>query len=393
MTKSKFITLEEVKKAATDYLLLEDEKLVEIPLAVFVANKLSADPLWMFITGPPSNAKTEILRAMNDHEQTKVISSLTTNTLLSGSKGKDASGNDFDPSLLLRISGKLLIIKDFTTILTLRDDSKSQILSQLREVYDGQYAKAYGTGQIRSWKGKIGLLAAVTPVIDKHMSVSQLLGERFLHYRTSSGSQYAVAKRAVSNILQADAHRKRFHDAMTGYMAELGKIDQVNLIPNNDIEDRIATLAVFCATARTGIMRNRYDKTLEIMPVPEGAGRIAQQLWILATALAIVRGLETIDENIYQVVKKVARDSMPSLRLGVLEAAWNLYQEEPEWYTTKEIAAKAGVPTTTCKEKLENLHVLKLLDRSQKGDGETSPYIWVPTDFLISLQRVSNVLT
>jgi hypothetical protein len=366
---------------------------VEIPLATFVANKLPADPLWVFITGPPSNAKTEILRAMNDHKQTKFLSSLTPNTLISGKQEKDDQGNSVDCSLLPKLNNKLLVIKDFTTILNLRDDAKAQILSQLREVYDGQTSKAYGTGKFFNWEGKIGLIAAVTPVIDKHMSVNQLLGERFLHYRTSNTERFGVARRATSNMLTDDHHREKFHDAMTGFMERFSNPFDVELIENENINHKIAALAVLCASARSGVSRDRYKQTVDYLPEPEGPARLAKQLKLLASGLAIIRGLKEIDDSVYQVITKVARDSLPSLRLKLLDALWSLYSKKQDWYTTKELAEAAGMPTTTAKLKLENMMLLELVERDREGDAETAPYIWTPSAFLDDAQNITNCLT
>ena len=176
MARSKSISLKEVKEAAKRFLLLEDDNIIDVATAVYVANKFDSDPLWIFLCGPPSSAKTEILRAMDGHDNVILLSSMTSSTLISGKTIK-GQGNQ---SLLPKLNGKLLIIKDFGTILTMYREARGEIFAQLREVYDGQFAKAFGTGETISWKGKVGLLAATTPVIDKYMSVNAMLGERFL---------------------------------------------------------------------------------------------------------------------------------------------------------------------------------------------------------------------
>ena len=86
-------------------------------------------------------------------------------------------------------------------------------------------------------------------------------------------------------------------------------------------------------------------------------------------------------------------DSMPSLRLKLLDAIWALYSEKEDWYTTRDVAMKAGVPTTTAKLKLENMHLLALLERDLDGAEEKAPYIWKPSKFLEDAQRVTNCLT
>lgn len=393
MNQSTYVSLRELKQIANNYLLLDDDNLVEIPIAVCVANKLPTDPLWMFITGPPSNAKTEILMALDGHKSTYFLGSLTPNTLLSGKQAKDDQGNKIDCSLLPKITGKILVVKDFTTILGLRDDTKAQVLSQLRDIYDGQTSKAYGTGDYLVWKGKIGLLAAVTPVIDKHMSVNQLLGERFLHYRTSNTERFAVAKRAMANMLSDNHHREKFHDAMLSFMERFNNPLSIELVENDNINHKIAALAVFCASARSSVSRNRYNQTVDILPQAEGPARLAKQLKLLASSLAIVRGLPEIDEGIYETIKKVARDSMPGLRLKLLDALWSLYEKKENWYTTKEIAMQAGVPTNTTKLKLENMMLLDLIERNRESETETAPYIWAPSKFLVDAQNVTDCLT
>jgi len=178
MKKLKVISLDDLKKSAHRFLKLEDDSIIDVAMAAYVANRFKSDPLWMFLTGPPSSAKTEILRAMEGHENVTLLSSLTPSTLISG-KTLKGGGN---MSLLPKLDGKLLVIKDFGTVLTLYHEARSEIFSQLREVYDGQYSKAFGTGECISWKGKVGILAGVTPIIDKYMAVNAMLGERFLHY-------------------------------------------------------------------------------------------------------------------------------------------------------------------------------------------------------------------
>jgi len=80
-------------------------------------------------------------------------------------------------SLLPCLSGKLLVIKDFGSILSLRDDTCREIYGQLREVYDGAYCKEWGNGQKLYWKGKVGIVAAVTPRIDQQHSLHSSLGK------------------------------------------------------------------------------------------------------------------------------------------------------------------------------------------------------------------------
>ena len=66
-----------------------------------------------------------------------------------------------DASLLPKISGKILIFKDWTSLLSINKDARAEIMGQFREVYDGEMKKPFGNGKIAQWKGKIGFVPTV----------------------------------------------------------------------------------------------------------------------------------------------------------------------------------------------------------------------------------------
>ena len=152
--------LDDLKTVICKWLHLEDSSMIDIICGTYIANKFNSDPLWMNIIGPPSSTKTEILRAFDGHCSAKFISNLTPSTLVSGiipKKGKP------DPSLLPQLNDKLVVLKDFTTVLSMRSENQAEILAQLREAYDGQYSKLFGNGKEINWTGRFGLIAACTP--------------------------------------------------------------------------------------------------------------------------------------------------------------------------------------------------------------------------------------
>jgi hypothetical protein len=394
MEESRSITLAQVKEKASEFLHLNkmDGNMIDIAAACKVANEFDGDPLWVFLNGPPSHAKTEVLNSMRGYKGVETISSITKNTFISGKNRKDKTGERKNCSLLFELNDKLVVIKDFTTILSLHANDRTEIYSQLREIYDGSYKKAFGTGEVVSWQGKVGILAAVTPAIDRQISINALLGERFLHYRVFGVNRVAAAKYALKHTTGTARPREVFGEAMAEFLGKFACLDTVDVEIGANTDDKLAALACFCANARASVIRNRIDRTLEAMPEPEGPSRLAKQFKLLATALAVVRDQQKVDEDIYQVVAKVARDTMPRLRLVVLEALLRLGYEEEGWHTTKKIALEAGIPTTTAKLKLENMHVLGLLERRTKSSGETAAYEWSASPDLDSMIRISEVL-
>ena len=56
------LPLSKVKEVYKKYLYLENDIIIDIILACYVANQLDMDPLWMLVIAPPSTTKTEALR-------------------------------------------------------------------------------------------------------------------------------------------------------------------------------------------------------------------------------------------------------------------------------------------------------------------------------------------
>ena len=97
----------------------------------------------------------------------------------------------------------------------------------------------------------------------------------------------------------------------------------------------------------------------------------------IGTGLALVRGKGAIDHAVYKTIKKVGRDLITNQRIKVLqhlysEHAWEYFHESCQ---TREISMAVNIPTTTTKQILEDLMIVGMLNRSQGGEGEKSPYL------------------
>jgi len=358
------------------WLLLKDPYLLEVVLATVVANLLGGDPLWLLIVAPPSSAKTEIIRALSRVPSIYLLSNLTANTLLSGQKGKK------DASLLPHLSNKILAMKDFTTILTAHRDTRAEIFAQLREVYDGNYSKGYGTGEVKNWEGRMGFLAGVTQMIDGQQTIHAILGERFLFCRPDMEARKQIARKALKNIGTEAQMRKALSEAVQGFMASLGKVEEHTVTMSDQIETTIVLLADLIAKGRAGVPRDGYQRQIEYTPEPETPARLAKQLALLGQGLAIVRGKATVGTEELAVLRKVAIDTMIRRRVSVVRALVKLHPWE--WADTQDIMAETIIPGRTCKELLEDCWTLKLVERDREGTEDGSdpgragakPYKW-----------------
>jgi len=345
---------EEVVAAFSKWLHLPDIEAVDVLMATAIAIYLPGDPLWLYYVGPPGATKTEPLRTLSGPRVVS-LSSLTPQTLISGYKG--------DPSkvdLLPKLDGKLLIIKDFTSILSKKPDDAAAIFADLREAYDGYLEKSYGSGVgTKSYSAKFGLIAAVTPAIDRFRTVHSLLGERFLRIDLHTDAQ-ATIQRASELEGQEEEMRAELHNLVSGYLNAAGEWVDPDVLVEQRFLDQLRALAHVAATLRTEVDRDRQRLVL-YQPVPEVGTRLVKQLQKLAKALANWRERLVVTAEDYVTVRRVALDCVRSQRrkvVGVLQSA------EGEAILTADVGTLAGIPSDTLREICEDLWQLGVVKRS-----------------------------
>jgi len=377
--------LDELKATVSKWLFLDDDRLIDFIMAVYAANLYDSDPLWALIVGPPSHAKTELLRALDQREDTYFLSTITPRTLVSGKIVKKGKPN---PSLIFKLTDKLVVLKDFTSILSMRADSQREILGQLREIYDGAYDGGFGTGEPKvTWRGRIGLIGATTPVYDSHHAVIGSMGERFILYRLTNGNEQKAGERAQEIVGRETEMRDEIRAAFHGFM------DQVrDLIPkfkggcDDVVKEMLVSLAIFCAHGRCPVDRDWRTGEVRYLPEPEGPPRLVKQLTQVATGLALVQGKEQIDIETFEVVKKIGKDLLPSHRLKICEYLWRqrAFDFTEKYIRTRDIGNATGIISKTAGRALEDLMLSGVVVRRQEGQGENSPYFWALSNRIIS---------
>lgn len=371
----KSFPLAEFKSVIKNHLLIEEDTVIDVIVATVIGNFMNADPLWVLLIGPPSSGKTELLNTISKLPFIYMLSNLTPSTLISGKPKK----NGFDPSLIYLLNEKIVIMKDFTTVLDMRPDHKKEILAQLREVYDGYYSKAFGSSNgdeiKKEWFGKIGFLGACTPAYDKHYSVIGTMGDRFLLYRCGSDENIGIdlGMIALEALGDEKTMREEMQEAAKKYFDQFKDAEFYRIEVDKDTKRKIATLAHLCAYFRCPVSRDRNTKEIEYMPQPEGPSRLAKQLFQLAISLTYARGSHELDESIYSIIAKISRDLMAKTRRDILEY---LYFNPVSPVPTKDVSNALELPTKTALQELEDLMVLKVLKRERYKDDQFEPYYW-----------------
>ena len=244
-------TLQDVKQVVRKHLLLDDYRIVDIILAVVIANLFKTDPLWMLIIGASSTAKTELLAALDGLPMMFFISDLTTNTLVSGKK---------DASLLPRLTNKIICMKDFTTILSKRPDDLKIIMGHLREVYDGKLTKSYGTGDTINWTGHVGFIGACTPVYDRKHGVISQMGERFLLYRNTNKDDIKSGIQALSGFGSETTMRSELKEVFKTFLEQFKGFNLTIPKLSEDMQYQIVSLATLCGHGRCAVHRDPICK-------------------------------------------------------------------------------------------------------------------------------------
>lgn len=366
--------LGKLKTVVAKHLLLEDDALVDVTMAAVVANLLKADPLWLLLIGPPSSGKTEILRALDDLSFIQFLSTMTPQTLISGRNTK----NGKSASLLPKLNGKILILKDFTTVLSMRHEQRTEILAQLREVYDGKFSKSFGTGKTIDWTGHVGFIGACTPVYDRHYAVIGSMGDRFILYRTDNENQMESGCMALNALGRESTMRNELKSAVGDFLKQFKNFKFSKFNTDKETQEMIVGLASFCAFLRCPVERSYDNQSVMYEPQPEGTPRLSKQLYQLGMALAIVHGKDRISSKIYAILSKIALDLLTVQRKIVIKFLWDglFWEQYSQWTTTSEVARGVNLPTSTTKLILEDLMVLNVLRRDLKGDAENSGYLW-----------------
>lgn len=348
------ITIEQFEEKVRKWLLIEDPHILRILPYHYIANSLKGDPVWLMINGASGGGKSELLYMLSDLQNCVPISTLTPQTLVSGFPGKE------DVSLLPKLNGKIIVLKDFTTIISMQKDAQKEIIAQLREIFDGQYTKAFGNGKQMNWSGKVGLIAACTESFDMFAMYNASMGERFIQYRLVTGDRQITADRAITNTANVVEMRKELRDAMFALIKGVDTTQEVKPMPD-DVRYELIKLADFACLARSSIVRDSGMKR-EVLFVmsPEMPTRLTQQLVRFVQAAMLVRRGECNNSDM-AAIYKIALDSIPKRERLIMQQLTIRNNQ-----TTADVATKVGYPTSTTHIVLEDLSIKGLCVR-QKG--------------------------
>jgi predicted transcriptional regulator len=330
-------------------------------LSVAATERLGGDPPWLLVVSGSGNAKTETVGSLGGVGAHITSTIASEGALLSATPAKEKT-RGATGGLLRKVGDRgILVIKDFTSILSMNRDLRGSVLAALREVYDGRWERNVGTdgGKSLTWEGRIVVIGAVTTAYDAAHAVIAAMGDRFALVRVDSTTgRLAAGLQALANVdretemrAELSASVREVIDGMDPRRAQLSDADMYTLLA-------VANLVTF---ARTAVERDYQGNVIDAH-APEMPTRFAKMLGqIVRGGLAI--GME--HGRALTTAVRVAGDSMPPLRLAILA---DLLAHPHS--TTADVRKRLQRPHNTVDRELQALHLIGLLHQN-KEEGQT----------------------
>jgi len=304
---------------------IDDRLLFDFLVSVITATlcKMLDEPVWAYLIGPPGSSKTESVKPFEPMDDCFFISSLTDNWLMSGHRDED--GND--PSLLKSMEGKIVVVKDMSSLMNLPPKTINKIWGDLRDAFDQSASKASGVSGLTKYDARFGVLMLGTEAIDVFAEEHQQLGERFLAFRIHRVPLKLEERQELAmHVHKTMDNKKKWRSDLVcvvgtemnhikGYINSLKQPPQIS----EETAYEIMMMANLLSLLRTSPVRGVAESS-------ELPTRVGQQLINLGSAHAIADGRDSWNENDLQLIRRVTIDTLPGFRARIIGV---LYERGP----------------------------------------------------------------
>jgi len=367
-------TRKELEAAFSKYLKLLNYDPITVVMGTCFANKMpTGEPIWQFLVAPPGGGKTTFVSPLSKSPFIETLTTLTPASLISGHRGIDGA----DPSILPRLNNRVLVIKDFTTILSGHPNTRDEIFGLLRDIYDGRIEKSY-SGHTRKYESKFGIIAAVTNAIDGYLTLQSSLGERFMKFRLdkhlSPESEEERILKAIDGIEHENEMKEELGD-LCYRMLEKPMPPTFPILPP-EFKMQVAAMAMFVSRMRASLQKDRFSQEQLTMPIKEIGTRIGKQLCKLAIGIAVYLDHAEVGEDELRLVRQVACDTCPDRFEYIINLLLSNTPEEPK--DSKWLIERTGLSQSTMHRVAEDLQALRIIKKTAGSHGLLSMYVAHP---------------
>ncbi|MDK2742420.1 MAG: hypothetical protein NDI90_05855 [Nitrospira sp. BO4] len=357
---------------------------IELALATATSLPICAGehpaPIWLLIAGAPSSGKTEGVLLLKGAPNVTYLDAMTENSFVSGYIDKK-TGQGPAQQLLTDLDEKCLIVKDLTTIFSMRDDRVRKILGDFQSIYDGEYAKATGTLGLKSFQSTFGMMACITPLaLHKHHTYMSMVGGRFLVIRLlplTDEEREAGFERAWDE----EARRQKLPHLRRLLIEHVECLlkEPVAMEPETaEQREQLNKLALLLARGRGVILtekvqdldedtgQERYAYETANVQIEEPY-RALEQLKNLGRALARIHGRPGITDHEMELLRRVVLSSVAPSRGDALAC----FRRYPSGLTAKVLTGELKKGETRVRALLQELVALRLVVEHKNVTGWT----------------------
>jgi hypothetical protein len=334
-----------------DLAYLEDDALIPLLTTIIISAKANSPAVWLYLIGASSSGKTLALSIFNKVPFLSMVSDFTPNTLLSGAKS-----NVNETSLLKKLGDKFVVVmKDFTTILSKPSDTQDVLMAQLREVYDGHMIKYTGMGEKVEWGTKekankgVFIMASTEGIYKIHEKFTEM-GSRGMNYVLKDQDRVKTAKVSLKKVKGFEEHLGAVQDTIATYI-----MDACAGLPDNfpdisdELEDKIIEVANFVSMARSTVLRD-YRGVKSLALSAEFPMRLAKMMTHLSGGV--------LPELLEKAIYKCAFDCIPKQTMMALKTVAKFYRCD-----SGGVGREINYPQARAQEWIENLNMFGIVNR------------------------------
>lgn len=341
-----------------------DEQSLDALLATLAAHRLDGEPVWLMIISGSGNAKTETVQAAAG-SGAHIISTINSEgALLSATSAKERTKGSTGGLLRELGSDGVLVIKDFTSVLSMDRKEAAKVLAALREVYDGSWTRRVGVdgGMGISWSGRVTIASACTGAWDLHHSAIAAMGDRWVLIRVDSSDHVNRMKTAHQAIANTGSERRMKKELSQAVKDVVDHACPAGITLTEDEAEALMAAADITTRARTSVQYDYRGDVIGSLP-PEAPTRFTKQL------VQVVRGGVSAGmprPEAMRLAVRCSRDSIPPLRLQLID----FLAGHPD-ADTLTIVKALKKPRTSVRKELDALDQLGIVNNN---GGEPSKY-------------------
>jgi hypothetical protein len=265
------------------------------------------------------------------------------------------------------LRGRVLTIKDLTTLLSKKEDIRAAIFADFREFTDGYLEKEFGNGVKKGYHDiHSSILFAATPAIERYYSMYAELGTRMLFMRPQNDPIEARIKSRENQKKGIKSVRKTLQDSMTSFVDTSVRRLTVELLPEipKDIEDDIGQYCDVLAWLRHPLHHDLKGYIDDVIPDPEFPTRLNNAICLLTQMHAFIYKRDVVDrDNDFEFARRIVADNIPVNRAGILTYLTK------GWQSTSVLSQNSGINVFSLMRPLDELAVLGLAEKMSREDA------------------------